>query len=184
MSTELKLMTAENLFLMAPTNDGTRHELVSGELVETAPAGDRHGSISFAIATILGSHLRGKDLGKGYTADTGFILRRDPDTVRAPDVAFVVKDRVAQGTRERFVPVAPDLAVEVVSPSDTAANVNAKVEEYLTAGTRLVWVVYPDSRSVMVYRSLREVEVFHEGDELDGRPVFEDFHVPVDELFG
>ncbi|MCH8311162.1 MAG: Uma2 family endonuclease [Chloroflexi bacterium] len=77
----------------------------------------------------------------------------------------------------------PDLAVEVVSPSDTAAEVNAKVEEYLKAGTRLVWVVYPDSRSVMVYRSLREVELLREGDELDGRPVFEDFHVLVDELF-
>lgn len=184
MSTDTKLMTADDLFLMAPSDDGTRYELVRGELAEMAPAGDRHGSISFTIATILGSFARGKNLGEGYTADTGFVLSRDPDTVRAPDVAFVVKERVAPGTRERFVPVAPDLAVEVVSPSDTAAQVNAKVEEYLTAGTRLVGVVYPDSRSVMVYRSLRDVEVLREGDELDGRPVFEDFHVPVDELFG
>ena len=157
--------------------------LIDGELVETTLAGDRHGSISFTIAAILGSYARGKDLGEGYSADTGFILSRDPDTVRAPDVAFVVKERVSSGIREKFVPVAPDLAVEVVSPNDTAVEVNAKVEDYLKAGTRLVWVVYPDSRSVMVYRSLREVELLREGDELDGRPVFEDFHVLVDELF-
>lgn len=183
MSTETKLITAEGLLLMAPAETGTRFELVRGELVEIAPAGDRHGSISFTIAAILWTYARGKDLGEGYTADTGFILRRDPDTVRAPDVAFVIKERVVSGTREGFVPVAPDLAVEVVSPSDTAAEVNTKVEEYLTAGTRLVWVVYPDSRSVMAYRSVREVELLRQGDELDGRPVFEGFHVPVDELF-
>ena len=183
MSTESKLMTADDLFLMTPTKDGRRYELVRGELAETAPAGDRHGSISFTIATLLGSYARGKDLGKGYTAETGFVLSRGPDTVRAPDVAFVVKERVAPEPRERFVPGAPDLAVEVVSPSDSAVEVNAKVEEYLVAGTRLVWVVYPDSRSVMVYRSLRDVEVLREGDDLDGRPVFDDFRVRVDELF-
>ena len=184
MSTETKLMTADDLFLMAPTDDGSRHELVRGEVVEMAPAGDRHGSISYNIGGVLANYTRGKDLGEGYTADTGFILSRDPDTVRAPDVAFVVKERVVPGARKKFVPVAPDLAVEVVSPGDSAAEVNAKVEEYLAAGTRLVWVVYPDSRSVMVYRSIRDVEVLRDGDELNCRPVFEDFHVRVDELFG
>ena len=183
MSAQTRLMTAEELLALPSPRDGTRYELVRGELIEMAPAGDRHGSISFTIASILGGYARGKDLGEGYTADTGFILRRDPDSVRAPDVAFVLKERVSSGTREGFVPVAPDLAVEVVSPSDTATAIQTKVEDYFSGGTRLVWVVYPDSRSVMVYRSLREVEVLHEGDELDGRPVFEDFRVLVDDLF-
>ena len=148
------------------------------------PAGGEHGSVSGAVAVIVGSHVRARKLGRSYTADTGFLIRHDPDTVRAPDYGFVSWDRLPQGTQDKgFVDLAPEFAVEVVSPSDTATEINAKVEEYLAAGTLLVWVVYPDSRSVMAYRSLREVEVLHTGDELDGRPVFEDFRIHVDELF-
>ena len=124
-------------------------------------------------------------MGEVFAAGTGFLLRRDPDTVRAPDVAFVSSERL--GTSEAssgFLERAPDLAVEVVSPSDSAAAVQSKVEDWLGAGTRLVWVVYPDTRSVTVYRSLNEAEVLSEPDALDGAPVLTDLAVPVSDLFG
>ena len=184
MSTETKLMTAEDLLLRPPADDGRRYELVRGELQEMAPTGGSHGKVAFTIASIIATHIRGKDIGEGFTAEAGFVIGRNPDSVRAPDVAFVSKERLGGGrVPDGFVEVAPDLAVEVVSPSDTAAAMNAKVEEYFNAGTRLVWVVYPATRSVMVYRSLREIEVLHEGAELDGRPVFNDFGSPVGDLF-
>ena len=185
MTAETELMTADDLFLMPQSEGGRRYELVGGELLEMALAGGFHGQVAFTIASIIAAHIRGKDLGKGFTAEAGFVTGRDPDSVRAPDAAFVSKQRLPGGQVPRgFVEVAPDLAVEVVSPSDTATAVQAKVEEYFAAGTLLVWVVYPDSRSVPVHRSLREVEALHEGNELDGRAVFDDFGVLVDELFG
>ncbi len=174
-------MTAEDLLLMAQ-DDGRRYELVRGELREMPPAGGYHGNVAFTVASIIGAYIRGKDLGAGFTA--GFVTRRGPDSVRAPDVAFVSKERFA-GDRppDGFVETAPDLAVEVVSPSDDAASINAKVEEYFAAGTRLVWVVYPATRSVAVYRAPTLTEVRREGDTLDGYPVFEDFQTPVSDLF-
>jgi Uma2 family endonuclease len=185
MSTGTLLKTAEDLLTMTAADDGRRYELVKGELREMAPTGGTHGKIAFSIASIIAAHIRGKDLGEGFTAEAGFITRRNPDSVRAPDVAFVSKERLPKsGVPEGFVETSPDLAVEVVSPSDTATAIQSKVEEYFAAGTRLVWAVYPDSRSVAVYRSLHDIEVLHEGDELDARPVFEDFGVSVDELFG
>ena len=117
-------------------------------------------------------------------AETGFIIERDPDTVRAPDAAFVSKERLPPGEAQAgFLEMAPDLAVEVISPSDTASYVQAKVEQWLAAGTRLVWVIYPDSRSVTVYHSTGEGEVLSTDDTLDGAPVFEDLSVPVQDLF-
>ena len=185
MSTGTMLKTAFDLLAMAANGGGRRYELVRGELQEMAPSGGTHGKIAFSIASIIAAHIRGKDLGEGFTAEAGFVTGRDPDSVRAPDVAFVSKERLPAGrVPDGFVDAAPDLAVEVMSPSDTAAAIQAKIEEYFAAGSRLVWVVYPDSRSVTVYRSLHDIEVLHEGDELDARPVFDDFRVSVDELFG
>ena len=185
MSTGTMLTTAADLLAMAASDDGQRYELVKGDLREMAPAGGTHGKIAFSIASIIAAHIRGKDLGEGFTAEAGFVTGRNPDSVRAPDVAFVSKERLPEGrVPEGFVEAAPDLAVEVVSPRDTAAAIQAKIEEYFAAGSRLVWVVHPASRSVTVYRSLHDVEVLLEGAILDGRPVFEGFRVNVDELFG
>ena len=185
MITRIKPVTAEDLFLITHDGAGKRYELVEGELREMPPAGGYHGNVAFTIASIIGAHIRGKDLGVGFTAETGFVTRRAPDSVRAPDVAFVSKERLAEGRApDGFVQTAPDLAVEVVSPSDSAPAVYAKVEEYFAAGARLVWVVYPDTRSITVHRSPGESETLHEGDTLDGEPVFEDFHAPVSDLFG
>ena len=184
MITGTKPVTAEDLFLMMHDDAGKRYELVRGELQEMPPAGGYHGNVAFTIASIIGSHIRGKDLGEGFTAETGFVTGRAPDSVRAPDVAFVSKERLAGGRApDGFVQTAPDLAVGVVSPNDSASAIHEKVMEYFAAGTRLVWVVYPASRSVTVHRSSVESRTVGEGDTLDGEPVFEGFQVPVGDLF-
>ena len=185
MTTGTKPVTAEDLLLMTQGDTGKRYELVEGELWEMPPAGGYHGNVAFTIASIIGAYIRGKNLGVGFTAETGFVTRRDPDSVRAPDVAFVSKERLAQGRApDGFVQIAPDLAVEVVSPSDSAAAVYVKVEEYFAAGARLVWVVHPDTRSVTVHHSPGESKTLREGDALDGEPVFKGFQVRVRDLFG
>ncbi len=187
MSAQKTLVTAELLPGLSSrlSSEGKRTELVEGELVVMAPAGGRHGRIANTIAYFLTQVSRDRKWGTVFAAETGFLLRRDPDTVRAPDVAFVSSERL--GTDEApagFLKMAPDLPVEVVSPSDSAAAVQSKVEDWLGAGTRLVWVVYPDTRSVTVYRSLNEAEVLSEPDALDGAPVLPDFALPVSDLFG
>ena len=187
MSAQKTLVTAELLPGLSSrlSSEGKRTELVEGELVVMAPAGGRHGRIANTIAYFLTQVSRDRKWGTVFAAETGFLLRRDPDTVRAPDVAFVSSERL--GTDEApagFLKMAPDLAVEVVSPSDSAAAVQSKVEDWLGAGTRLVWVVYPDTRSVTVYRSLNEAEVLSEPGALDGAPVLPDFALPVSDLFG
>ena len=181
------LVTAELLPGLSSrlSSEGKRTELVEGELVVMTPAGGRHGRIAHRAALFIGNHVLDSGLGEVFAAETGFLLQRDPDTVRAPDVAFVSSERL--GTDEApsgFLELAPDLAVEVVSPSDSASDVQSKVEDWLEAGTRLVWVVYPDTRSVTVYRSLHEAEVLSVPDALDGAPVLTDFAVSVSELFG
>ena len=164
--------------------EGKRTELVRGDLVVMAPAGGRHGHIANAIAYLLTGFTRAGQGGMVFAAETGFLLRRDPDTVRAPDVAFVAAGRLAEDELPRgFLKLAPDLAVEVVSPSDSAATVRDKVRDWLEAGTPLVWVVYPDSRSVAVHRQGGQPQQLSESDSLSGAPSLPDFAVPVRDLF-
>ena len=163
---------------------GKRTELVGGGLVVMAPAGGRHGEVAHTLALFIGIHVRNRNLGRVFAAETGFVLRRDPDTVRAPDVAFVAAERLkAEETPTGFVEAAPDLAVEVVSPGDSTAAVQDKVQDWLEAGARLVWVVCPRTRSVVVHRPGHPVETLHAGDVLEGGSVLEDFAVPVRDLF-
>lgn len=182
MTTSRTTYTAEDL--MRLSSEGKRYELVKGELVEMAPTGGRHGRVSSRIDRRLGHFVEQHGLGELFAAETGFRLSRNPDTVRAPDVAFVARDRLPSADLPvGFPELAPDLVVEVLSPSDTAVQVQAKVEEWLRAGVRLVWVAYPDTRSVVVYRSLSEVTVLGEGDDLQGDPVLPGFSCPVSEIF-
>ena len=149
-----------------------------------APAGARHGRIANTIAYLLTEFTRARQRGMVFAAETGFLLRRDPDTVRAPDVAFVAAERLGDGEPPSgFLKMAPDLAVEVVSPSDSSAAVRDKVRDWLEAGTRLVWVVYPDSRSVTVHSQTGQTEELSETDMLSGEPALPEFVVAVRDLF-
>jgi len=175
-------LTAEEFFHLA-TYDRC-YELVKGELYEMTPAGAAHGSSAMRAGALLNVHVRANQLGEVFAAETGFILRRNPDTVRAPDAAFVSRDRLPTGELPvGFLELAPDLAVEVVSPGNTAREVQEKVEDWLRAGTRLLWVLYPATRSVAVHRSLEDVRVLSEEDALEGGEVIPGFACEVRELF-
>ena len=148
------------------------------------PAGGRHGQVAHRVGPVIGNHVLDRNLGRVFAAETGFLLQRDPDTVRAPDTAFVAGERLETGeVPTGFLEMAPDLAVAVVSPGDSATAVQAKVDDWLAAGTRLVWVVDPETRSVTVHRPAGAAAAVPEAGTLDGAPVFSDFSVRVRDLF-
>jgi len=177
-----KLMTANELLRMPHGN--FRWELLKGELIQMTPAGAKHGTIANRLDIKLGVFVQAKKLGIVCAAETGFILKRNPDTVRGADVSFISTERIPLGgPPSGYWQFAPDLAVEVISPNDTASEVQTKVIEYLEAGTRLVWVVDPESKTVSSYRSLDDVRVLTLADSLDGADVVPGFVMPVKELF-
>jgi Uma2 family endonuclease len=160
-----------------------RCELVAGEVVEISPVGFDHGDAAGELIRLISNFARDRSLGR-VGPEVGFILARDPDTVRAPDVAFLSNEKVALARGKRgFLPFAPDLAVEVLSPDDTYVEVDAKVSEYLAAGTRLVWVVNPPARRVVVHAAGGPIRVLNAGDVLDGGDVLPGFQVRVGALF-
>ena len=182
MSAQKTLLTAEEL-LRLPAK-GYRYELVRGELLEMPLSGAQHGVIAAQVAHRLTNFVDANRAGVVLGAETGFWIQRGPDTVRAPDAAFVASEHLPEsGLPAGYFEVAPDLAVEVVSPNDTASEVQAKVEDWLRAGARLVWVVYPDSRSVTVFRSWDDVRMLTAEDTLTGNPALPGFTCPVQELF-
>ena len=175
------LLTGEDLWKIVA--DGSRYELSRGELVPMTPVGIRHAAVVSKLDGLLGSYVR--ERGLGITGpEGGFYLSRNPDIVRAPDVAFILKERITkEGIPEKFADFPPDLAVEVLSPEDTATEVQKKVEEYLAGGVPLVWIVDPTNQRVTVYRSLQDVKVLTPDQELDGGQVIPGFHVKVSEIF-
>jgi Uma2 family endonuclease len=176
------LMTAEELGSLPDGN--LRRELVRGEMIEMTPAAAESGRVSMRIGSRVDTFVGAQGLGAVYTAEAGFVLSSDPDTVRAPDVAFVARERaLAHRSTEGFFPGAPDLAVEVVSPTDSATDLQLKVTEYLEAGTQLVWVVCPATRQVAVYTPGMEVTIVTEGGTLLGGPVLPGLSIPVAEIF-
>ena len=165
-------------------DDGFRYELVKGELRRMNPAGNVHGRVAMSFAWRLAQYVEGNRLGVVYAAETGFKLATDPDTVRAPDVAFVSRVRVeAIGEVDGFWPGAPDLAVEVVSPGDAFAEVEEKVFCWLDAGTRMVIAVNPRLRSSTVYKSTTDITVLAEADVLDGTDIVPGFRLTIREVF-
>jgi Uma2 family endonuclease len=175
-------MTAEELWRLP--DDGLRHELVFGELRTMAPSGGEHGGVTSNVHGSLFLHLRGKRLGRLFAAETGFLLARDPDLVRAPDVAFVRRERAeAVGRVRGYWPGAPDLALEVVSPNDRPAEVAEKIRTWLAHGTQMVLAVYPDPRRVFVHRPGRAPEELRETDVLDGQEVVPGWRVSVRDFF-
>ena len=160
---------------------GIRCELVRGIVYPMPPAGPDHGETSLDAGSVIRQHVKSRKLGKAYGAETGFLIERDPDTVLAPDVAFVRTERVVK-IRRGFFPGPPDLAVEVVSPDERPTAVRKKVRQWLDAGCQMVWVIDPRKRTVVVYRPGLEPEVLGEEDELVGHDVLPGFVVPVAEV--
>jgi Uma2 family endonuclease len=153
-------------------------------LVSEPPPGGRHGSVTAAVAGILRAHVKEHRLGVVFAGDSGFVLARKPDTVRGPDVAFVSRERFERsGDTVRAFAGAPDLAVEVLSPSNTPAAMHSKVADYLAAGTRRVWVVDPEAQTVTVYASLLGPHRLGEEETLEGDDVVPGFRVRVGEIF-
>jgi len=175
-------MTADEL-LALPRGE-FRYELVNGELKKMSPAGQKHGRITVRLTEPLAKHVRDNQLGQVYAAETGFKLKSNPDTVRAADIAFVRRERLEiLGETESYWPGAPDLAVEVNSPSDTVREVEKKVMEWLKFGSRVVWIVSSKLHTVTVYRSLTDIVTLTEKDILDGGDVVPGFQISIVEIF-
>ncbi len=176
------LVTAEQLLRMS--DDGYRYELIAGELRKMTPAGWRHGTVGGRLETWLGHHVEQQKLGRIFLAETGFLIARNPDTVRAPDIAFIHKDHLpAEDPEEAYWPGAPNLAVEVVFPGETLGEIDDKVKAWLDAGAAMVWVVNPKWRNVTVYRSATDIETLTENDQLDGQETVPGFRCRVGDIF-
>jgi Uma2 family endonuclease len=172
------LITGEALLQMPDT--GKKVELVKGELIEMVPPGGDHGERALRIARLLDEFVEIHALGR-VGVESGFYLARNPDTVRGPDAFFISKERLPLDVAvEGYYTVVPDLAVEVVSPNDTFTEVTEKVDEYLAAGVRLVWVIDPKRRAVVVYPG---GQTLTEADRLSGGNVLPGFSLPVTRLF-
>ena len=178
----IQAITADQLFRMP--DDGFRYELVRGELKKMTPAGFRHGQLVVNLTVPLGVFIKKNQLGVVLGAETGFRLASNPDTVLAPDIAFIKHERLTPASEtEKFWSGAPDLAVEVLSPSDTVYEVEEKVATWLSSGTKMVWVVNAKQRSIHVHRSGASIQTLAENDVLDGQEVIPGFRLNVAELF-
>ena len=174
--------TAEEL-LRIP-DDGFRYELVRGELSKMVLAGNTHGEIAALLTGSLVHHVTTHQLGDVYAAETGFKISSDPDTVRAPDVAFIQQQRLQKiGPVEGYWPGAPDLVAEVVSPHDRYTDVEEKVSDWLNAGTRIVIVINPRQRTVAVHRLHSDVHILSADEMIDGADVVPGWSLKVGSLF-
>ena len=181
MTTKPKLMTAEELLAM-PRGDGRKYELIRGVLMEKVTTGDPHALVVAMIAAILNLFVGPRNLGGVRAGEPGYLLEVGPDTVRAPDVSWIAPGRVPARTRG-YPSLAPDLAVEVKSPSNSRPEMRRKAEMWLSFGTRLVWVADPDTTTITVYRPDAEPVELSEDDTIDGGDLLPDFTAPVWSLF-
>ncbi|MBI4311583.1 MAG: Uma2 family endonuclease [Chloroflexi bacterium] len=181
MTTSTPLMTAEELIRLPRGRE--RHELVQGRPVTMPLRGMRDGAVVASVAYLVGKYVEAHGLGEALLG-AGVIMHRNPDTVYGPAVSFVARERLfVSAMPDGYLETMPDLVAEVVAPDDMAEEMQAKVEDCLAAGVKLVWVVYPERRSVVVYRSLEDVRVLREGDTLTGEPALPGFRCSVRELF-
>ena len=179
--TSASVVTAEELFYLNLPDKQT--ELVRGKLIVREPPGYQHGLVALEIARLIANHAHDHGLGIALAAETGVKLFSKPDTVRAADVAFIGRARVPDPPPTGYLALAPDLAVEVLSPNDRAGDVQGKVSDWLTAGSRLVWVIDPVRRRALVYRADGSVALLGERDTLDGEDVLPGFGCPLDSLW-
>lgn len=183
-----RLYTVDDLWAIShdPANELRRFELSEGMLIEMTPAGMQHGKYALKFGRRIGNFVDEKKLGETTAAETGYILFKNPagkDTVRAPDVGFVSAARIPKkGLPDGYFPGAPDLAVEVISPNDEADDVQLRVTQFLKYGTRMVVLVYPKSKTVVVHTPKGSFTLGID-DEFDGRDVLPGFKLPVRDIF-
>ena len=176
------LLTADDLFQL---DDEVRGELIRGVFCEMTPPGHEHGRVVALFTHALVTHVEASRLGVVVAGHSGVYLEHDPDTVRAPDIAFTSGERLPVGrVTHRYVQIVPDLVVEIVSPSDRHADVRDKARMWLSFGVQLLWVVFPVARTAEVHRAdAGAVETLTEADSLDGGEVLPEFAYPLERLF-
>jgi Uma2 family endonuclease len=177
-----KLITAEEFMNIPDPPDGSQQELVRGVIITMPPPKGRHGVCCSNVTYFIRAHVGAQKLGWVTCNDAGFILERDPDSVRGPDVAFWLRSRVAE-VPEGYFEVPPDLAVEVLSPSDTASKLQSKLDHYLRVGVRTTWVVDPEVRSVTIYRPGEQLRTLDDTETLEGGDALPGFSCRVADLF-
>jgi Uma2 family endonuclease len=175
-----KLVTADELLKMG---DIGRCELIYGELVMMSPAGFSHGEIAMRLGMFLAQFVEAHDLGVVLAAETGFLIEKNPDLVRAPDASFVRKDRVPTTHWRKFFPGVPDLAVEVISPEDTKREIAEKVNMWLAHGTVSCWVADPTTMTIVIHRTGREPLQLELRDEIADEPALTGFVLPISKIF-
>ena len=171
------LWTAE--MLREFPDDGYRYELNKGSLIKMSPGNFWHGALGSKIDHRLRSFVELHDLGEVSVLEAGFVLQRSPDTLRCPDVSFVRKERLADIPRTGFPEIAPDLAVEVISPSNTETEIREKTSQYFDAGTTSIWVFYPEQRKVEVHNRSRGTTVLGVDDTLEEPDLLPGFRLPL-----
>lgn len=172
-------MTADELERLPDTDKPT--ELVRGRMIVREPPGATHGDIVVNLIVVISQFVRARRLGRVLT-ESAYVLFTDPDTVRGPDISFVRQERMPDPIPRGFIRFAPDLAIEVLSPSNRPGEVLEKVADYLNAGTPLVWVVDPDRRQARVYRADGTISTMAENEILDGEDVLPGFTCTLSEV--
>ena len=182
-ATSTALMTAEEL--MQLPDDGFHYELINGELEKMPPPGPPHGRIAFRLSLYLGQFIVDHVLGECFATDTGFKLTSNPDTVLAPDFAFVTNEHFAEKSETvGYWPGPPDLAVEVLSPSDRPGKVKKRISQWFSFGATQLWIVDPNHSTVTVYRSPSDITTFSRIDYLEAQDLFPGFRLSLDKIFG
>ncbi|MGH7698967.1 MAG: Uma2 family endonuclease [Gemmatimonadales bacterium] len=179
---ETTLMTAEDLLRLRLPGD-KRTELIRGRLIVRDPGGARHGAVANRIGYRVTAHVEAHDLGRVYAAETGFKIEADPDTVRAPDVAFIARSRLPDVEPLGYPSWAPDLAVEVLAHDDHPAATLEKVAHWLKSGVRLVWLVDAERRNARVYRADGTESLLGPDDALEGEDLVPGFRCPLADLW-
>jgi Uma2 family endonuclease len=175
-----KLVTGEELYHMG---DIGRIELINGVIKQYMPTGHPHAYHELLLGMYIMQFVLKHKLGRALSGEVGIYIRRNPDTVRAADIAFISNQRLAQATERGFLDVAPELVVEVMSPDDTWSEVNDKLADYFSIDVKLVWIVDPLRSRIHVYRSLTNVTILAEDDQLTGEDVLPGFTLSISAIF-
>ena len=175
------ITTAEQLFQLP--DDFGPCELVRGELIMMSPGGNFHGQVCDNLYPLLSVFVRKNRLGRTYSCETGFILEPDERTVLAPDIAFVIADRLMKGRYEKYFPGPPDLAAEIRSPNDRLSDISAKISMYLEVGVQVVWDIDPEAETVTVHRPGYPTKMLCTGDTLSEPGLLPGFEIDVSDIF-